>query len=331
MNLESLYQKIRQPETLDSADLPALKDLCAKYPYAQLFSVLYLKALAQSKDLHFEDELQQHAYKITDRAKLYELIHENSGSDQEITALPMEEDFNKESVQPQHEETAADEHPIIGETAQAQQLTPQPGENQESEAFEQTKHAVSQSAEDQEIPSEEEKPAAAGIREIDELDKEILSSVMATAYSLELEEKQHEDQQNKDVAKPESIPTPPDEDPKRDLNQSRSFTSWLKLASETTQDQPKAEKESDKIIEKFIREEPERFKPKTEFYSAPKKAKESISEGKLIYTETLANIYALQGNYPKAITAFQQLMLTIPEKKLYFAQKIEELNKKINS
>ena len=69
---------------------------------------------------------------------------------------------------------------------------------------------------------------------------------------------------------------------------------------------------------------------KNEFYSAPKKAKESISEEKLIYSETLANIYQMQGNYPKAILAFQQLMLTIPEKKRYFAEKIKELNKKIN-
>lgn len=300
MNHESLYHKINRPDTLDAADLPALKDLCEKYPYAQLFSVLYLKALAQSKNLQFEDELQNHAYKITDRAKLYELIHAQS-SDEAIETQP-------EPVNPRH---VADQR--------------EPQNSPVSIVADQEKAVENPISE---IPSEEEKTSG-NIREIDELEKEILSGVMAAAYSVELEEKElGENKKAEETAKPEDLPAQRE---KINLNQNRSFTSWLKLASEKTGDQPKTEKSADQIIEKFIREEPERFKPKTEFYSAPKKAKESISEDKLVYTETLANIYALQGNYPKAITAFQQLMLTIPEKKLYFAQKIEELNKKINS
>jgi hypothetical protein len=39
----------------------------------------------------------------------------------------------------------------------------------------------------------------------------------------------------------------------------------------------------------------------------------------------------MQGNFPKAIKAFEQLCLTFPEKKTYFVQKIEELKNKANS
>ncbi|MGV3631939.1 MAG: hypothetical protein ACO1O6_12085 [Bacteroidota bacterium] len=303
MNLESLYHKINHPAELNAADIPALKELCAKYPYAQLFSVLYLKALAQSKDLHFEDELQNHAYKITDRAKLFDLInsHENPGPVE--NEPPTEKPLQAPPPVASRQETTE---------SHAETIVPRPETGEEP---------IPAEAETESAAGEEDIAPHSGTREIDELEKEILSGVMATAYSLELEE----NKQDEEPGKVQDAATP-----KIDLHENRSFTSWLKLSSGKKEDgQPK--KESDELVEKFIRQEPERMKPKTEFYSAPKKAKESISDDKLIYTETLANIYALQGNYPKAITAFQQLMLTIPEKKLYFAQKIEELNKKINS
>ena len=71
-------------------------------------------------------------------------------------------------------------------------------------------------------------------------------------------------------------------------------------------------------------------KPRKEFYSPAKKAKESLSEEALPVSETLAKIYVAQGNFPKAIYAYQQLSLKYPEKKIFFANQISELEKKIN-
>ena len=45
-------------------------------------------------------------------------------------------------------------------------------------------------------------------------------------------------------------------------------------------------------------------------------------------SETLAEIFEAQGNYLKAIDAYQQLMLLIPEKKSFFADQIKKLKKK---
>jgi hypothetical protein len=71
-------------------------------------------------------------------------------------------------------------------------------------------------------------------------------------------------------------------------------------------------------------------KPKREFFSPAKIAKESLSEETLPVSETLAKIFEIQGNIPKAIYVYEQLGLIIPEKKSYFASQIRKLKKKLN-
>ena len=63
------------------------------------------------------------------------------------------------------------------------------------------------------------------------------------------------------------------------------------------------------------------------FYSPQKKAKESLNAETIPVSETLAKIFELQGNYPKAIAVYQQLILNFPEKKTYFARQIRNLPK----
>ena len=70
---------------------------------------------------------------------------------------------------------------------------------------------------------------------------------------------------------------------------------------------------------------------KQEFYSASKMAKLSVQEDDDLVTETLANIYAEQGNEEKAIKAFEKLQLKYPEKKVYFAGRIKEIENQLNS
>ena len=45
-------------------------------------------------------------------------------------------------------------------------------------------------------------------------------------------------------------------------------------------------------------------------------------------SETLARIFELQGNIPKAIYVYEQLSLIFPKKKPYFASQINLLKKK---
>tara|TARA_B100001287_G_scaffold112717_2_gene94938 strand:+ start:9790 stop:10572 length:783 start_codon:yes stop_codon:yes gene_type:complete len=67
---------------------------------------------------------------------------------------------------------------------------------------------------------------------------------------------------------------------------------------------------------------------KSRFFSAETTAKKSLEDNPIMNTETLAEIYVKQGNYPKAIKIYEELMLSIPEKKLFFASRINYINSK---
>jgi hypothetical protein len=83
------------------------------------------------------------------------------------------------------------------------------------------------------------------------------------------------------------------------------------------------------LIDKIIELNPGSIKLKqdTKFFAADQKAKESLQENEHLVTETLAKIYALQGNISKAIRAYQILSLKYPNKSVYFASLIENLKK----
>jgi hypothetical protein len=95
-------------------------------------------------------------------------------------------------------------------------------------------------------------------------------------------------------------------------------------------DPPKSKVPAHELIDKFIEQEPRITPSKSAFYSPVNMAKRSIQETEDIITETLANIYAQQGNFQKAIQFYEKLSLKFPEKSRYFAALIEDLTKKNN-
>lgn len=97
---------------------------------------------------------------------------------------------------------------------------------------------------------------------------------------------------------------------------------------------PKTEKKSSgfdqkkNIIDKIIDSDPGRIKlGSNKFFTPAADAKQSLLENEHLVTETLAKIYALQGNISKAIRAYEILSLKFPQKSVYFASLIEKLKK----
>jgi hypothetical protein len=93
---------------------------------------------------------------------------------------------------------------------------------------------------------------------------------------------------------------------------------------------PRLRKENDdSLIDRFIQTNP-RISPATLRDENPDISADSVKEHESFFTDTLAQIYVKQGNYAKAILAYEKLSLKYPEKSSYFAGQILEIKKLIN-
>lgn len=120
-----------------------------------------------------------------------------------------------------------------------------------------------------------------------------------------------------------------------DKETSDTNSSYSHFIEDAHSDDIKSHNKSDKInmlIEKFIKEDPSI----TPLKSSPVEIKENelsdlsgqgIKKVKGPVSETFANLLVKQGKKEKAIDIYENLILKYPEKKVYFASRIEELKK----
>lgn len=142
-----------------------------------------------------------------------------------------------------------------------------------------------------------------------QLEKEILASAVSSTISKEADDNKVA---NEDL---EEIQIEVSEQPK-------VFSDWLKTLSG---EEPRSKKYAVELINKFIQNDPQITPKKAEFFSPIEQAKLSLAEDETLVTETLANIYASQGQVKKAIKAFKILSDKNPEKKTFFAAQIKKL------
>lgn len=381
LSSEYIHEKILDTTSCNSEDVRKLAGLMELYPYVSSFPILYLKALANSKDVRLESEIEKYAYRISSRSVLFELLNPRF----EVEIAPETQTVIQEEVKnPIQETIVIDEERVpeapveiveeienpISETVEVEEeIIPEI----QVEIVEEIEKPISETVEVEEdiiravqakIVAEIEKP----IQETNEVEEEIVLEeknedfkkendqleqlIQAAAISSSFMETNFHEEEKETKLELEIEKTPDSEfvaekkiekitivekteiEPKSE----RSFSSWLSLGATTSAINPIETKVIKKETkEPEIEEEPKKIeyynfeKPKKEFYSPVKKAKESLSENNMPVSETLAKIFALQGNYPKSIYVYEQLILIFPEKKSFFATQIKNLKKKLNS
>ena len=392
-NLSKIAQFIENPSSIDANELESLSKLSEKHTYTPIFTILYLKALKKFKPLEFEKELKNHAFKVPSREQLFEIIE---GKEEEQGQGQKQKENKKEEVVAQQnkelKEKEKEEEEVVAQQNKEQkdkkseneEVIAKQGEKQKEEEEKKEKTVAQQSevqsesedvkverpfeinvSEEEDIQNENRE--SEGSKNIDSLEREILTNAVGASLHLEIDElsKRDEEKSQKNEEEVEEdtesasteenfAPTSSkninvesdekrlnEDDIEKDYSQSRTFTEWLQIGSEKTtensfleeqQEEEQQEKldnkpQKTKNIEKFSAEN----KPHKDFFSATQKAKESLDYSKIPMTETLAKIYDAQGNFPRAIEAYQQLILKNPEKKVFFAIQIEKLKQKIDN
>ena len=290
LNKSNINKRLFDQQGFKESEMLEFKEIIGLYPYASVFAIAYLRGLKKMEHIQFEDELHQHAFKIANRNVLYQLVNQlEEETDAETDVEVVIEAETKTEIDAEVEEV------IEAETKTETEVE---AETEVEELI----HPVSETTEKADT----------------ELETLINASAATTTFIHEFNQQGAE--VDTELAKNE-LPKESKAIPSKAEIEStpKSFNQWLTLG-ETTNNPELEEKKTTMIsIEK----------PKREFYSPSKKAKESIDGNKMPVSETLAKIFVLQGNYPKAIYVYEQLIIIYPKKKSIFASQIKQLSNKL--
>ncbi len=292
MKQTELIQLISTPHNANYDDLEKLQDLKKQFPFFQSAHMLLTLVSKKFDSGIYQNTLRKTAISIPNRSRLFNLLNAASVKEEVVSQKQTSEIEHLKAIELHSHKNKPTE----------EELT----EQVEKEIEKQVVSAIVETEvlkTNDRYKTEEKKTEK---KEIKTEEKKKISSGSFTDWLHALKKEDREEENKKEEIKE---------------FESKIITEFKK---------PKDKKEEEKaIIDKIIESEPGniRLDPNQRFYEANANAKESLLENEHLVTETLAKIYALQGNISKAIRAYEILSLRFPQKSAYFASLIEGLKK----
>lgn len=322
MNKSEFINHLEEPNKLGASQIEDIQSLVQDYPYFQSAHLLLTKAFHQSENFNFENQLRKTAAYAANRKVLHELLFSES----------IQEEPDQNIIEePNPTETTEDIVPEASETEEelnSNTIEESVPENKEIKSEE--PEEIKENEETVESDITEKKKET----ESNELEQQILTSAINSSILLEVSDEIDLNDFPVSTAKAteqEVEVVEPYKEQQFDESESHSFSGWLSHFKDEEPEKPLWDSEEETQRIKILVENQSNLPQKHEFYSPSKMAKLSVQENDDLVTETLANIYADQGNFEKAIKSFEKLQLKYPEKKIYFAGRIKKIENQLNS
>lgn len=317
VNSGTLANIIEHPSGIKTLELQELQEVMNTFPYFAVGQLLLTKKMQQLEHLQLKQNIKKAAVLIHDRKKVYEFLYQEAIQE---SILESQEDVEKAPIK-EELPTVAEVNP---EEAKAAPLV--------EEIEEELPVEISDFETPVEIPSQTEQKSTfakpINLREfgntkneeLDFLEKQIIGQTIEHVLTQEIATQF--DATHPPTNIPEEKPFP---------KTSQKFSDWLEIldhnrlsANRKKEDHKLSESD---IIDTFLNSGNKVIStPSSDVEFTPSNlARLSVVDDEEFVTETLANIYAKQGNITKAIKTYQKLMLKFPEKKTYFAGRIKKL------
>ncbi len=314
MNAQQIFEHISGEKKFSKTDIPDLLQLTEKFPASSLYALLYLETVHNFDSVNFDSELQNHAFKVNDRVRLYHLIQEESDVYEVIEESFSEEseeiEFTKEEIiepETSNLEVEIHEKAVIEEvsTVEVQVIKEEKLIEVEEEIIETTEVEIK---EEIGIEVKAEKPI-----NVESIKVENVAITVPRSFNAWLKS---------DANVSENVVIKTIEENKA------TVSSEIKIQEKTT---VKSNKQD--LIDRFIELNPKisRTSSQTETNTKKKETIKKRNEEGIPVSETLAKIFESQGNFPKAIHVYHQLILKFPERKNDFTPRIALLKEKMEN
>jgi hypothetical protein len=311
MNKTQFTDILHHPDAVTEQTLPELMEIIKEYPFFQLGRMLLLKNLYKLDHIRYNSELKYSAAFIPDRSKLYMLLHHSGVDDQDAEVVEPEMEKEHPNVDAHESKPGGDE--INNQERNKHNTSSKPSVTITDNYLDASDDFTDENGN---VFTFKAKQDASSDKEINDLD----DIVLPAADLLDYEVTSSAGYQLPNIDDVENM----------DPCESRSFSDWLHIMRYSTpgesKDSQKEKKKGMDLINNFLNAETQIIP------STTRKPKDiDLSEKKEdnpddILTETLADIYIKQGHKSKAIAIFEKLRLKYPEKNVYFARRISDLN-----